>query len=117
MGRVLVRLAEGTTTVGALAAELGVDRPRVAGMLETLSRLGYLERLECGAGEAPSGQCHGCARAGGCGRVAAEGDGGAAPVYALTEKGRRVGGKSMSHEGHSGPAGGKGPGPWTGDAP
>lgn len=44
--RLLQLLAtDNTVDLGALAAELGVTRPEVESMLETLVRLGYLERV------------------------------------------------------------------------
>jgi hypothetical protein len=116
IARVLGRLAEGTTTVGALAAELGVDRGRLGRMLELLAHLGYLERVECGTGRQASEGCRGCAAAAACGCVAdGEGAGGRGVTYVLTEKGRRAGGKSMSHEGHAGRAGGPGTDERAGD--
>ena len=117
IGRVLGRLTEGATTVGALAAELGVDRPRLERMLDLLSRLGYIERVDCGQDRATSGRCHGCAGSAMC-DVATERDAGGRPVaYVLTRKGLSAGGKSKSREGHAGRADGPYPGRRAGDQP
>lgn len=44
--RLLQLLAvDNTVDLGTLASELGVTRPEVESMLETLVRLGYLERV------------------------------------------------------------------------
>ena len=82
--RLLGELAEGGIhPTATLARRLGVGQELVATMAEELARHGYLRQV---AGDDFGAGCHGCALSCGC----SPGEGPAAPLFALTAKGRRA---------------------------
>jgi hypothetical protein len=83
MRELLARMALGGTLSQA-ALELGVSGSLLQGMLERMEALGYVVRNQA----ARPGACAGCSGSSGCAGCGALG--GAATLWALTDKGRKA---------------------------